>query len=155
MADLSIFYKLYLSRLRYFFIGVVMWCMTIASSVHAAALLFLQNGYEVVGNQVLEENTLTLGAALPGTKFLFVSDPSSDPIFSGNNVRGRYYVINASNQVVAYYYGEITRLVKTGSTAIACQFYVYPGGDSARRAWSDLADQYFRQLFSRPKHQDE
>jgi len=134
MQIFIICYKLHLNRVRWFFVRGVLLSMMIAANVQAASLLFLQQAYEVIGNQVLEQNTLTLGAALPGTKFLFVSDPSSDPIFSGNNVRGRYYVINASNEVIAYYYGEITRLVKTGSTVIACQFYVYPGGDSARRS---------------------
>ena len=74
----------------------------------------------------LEQNSLLLGAALPGTRFIFVSDPASAFIYSGNNVRGTLYGIDGSNNIVCQYFGEVSRLVKTGSTVEACQFYVYP-----------------------------
>ncbi|MES2534758.1 MAG: VCBS domain-containing protein [Pseudomonadota bacterium] len=82
-----------------------------------------------VGTNDLEENSLTIGSLLTGTKFIFESDIATDQWFSGNNTRGRLYAVDASNLVIGEYYGEISRLVKNGSTVVGLQFYVYP--DSA------------------------
>ena len=65
-------------------------------------------------------------SALPGNRTLFVSDPPNDPYYSGNNVRGTLYAIDASNNIVGSWFGEVSRLFKVGSAAVACQFYVYP-----------------------------
>jgi hypothetical protein len=45
-------------------------------------------------------------------------------------VRGTLYVVNASpsNTITASYFGEISRLIKTGNRIDALQFYVYPDG---------------------------
>jgi VCBS repeat-containing protein len=105
-------------------------------SLELASLLFTtQQAYEIGALATLEQNSFTLTAALgaAGSRYLFVSDPPSAEFFSGNNVRGRLYVVNASNQVDAEYFGEISRLVKTGSRVDALQFYVYPIAPPADR----------------------
>jgi VCBS repeat-containing protein len=99
----------------------------------AASLIFPNQAYFVNGPQTLEANTWVLGQPIGGTKFLFISEPPGDLWFSGNNVRGRLYAIDASNNVSSFYFGEVTRLVKIGSNVIACQFYVYPNSNSADR----------------------
>ncbi|TFH71702.1 DUF4347 domain-containing protein, partial [Gammaproteobacteria bacterium LSUCC0112] len=82
------------------------------------------------GKANVEDNLLKLLApvnqAESAVKFLFMSDPEIDPIYSGNNVRGTLYAINASNQVVGSYFGEVSRLVKTGANVEAATLYVYP-----------------------------
>ncbi|WP_312853655.1 VCBS domain-containing protein, partial [Zwartia sp.] len=95
--------------------------------VEMASLLFGGQSYDVVGNQSLEENVLVVGAALPGTRTLLVSDPADVKWFSGNNVRGWLYVVNETNFVQESFYGEVSRLLKTASNNIVgIQFYVYP-----------------------------
>ncbi len=96
------------------------------TGLNAASVQFNGQAFLITGNQDLESNTMVIGSPIAGEKYLFVSDPSWDVWFSGNNVRGTYYAINASNEVTASFYGEVTRLVKIGSNVIACQFYVYP-----------------------------
>ncbi len=94
--------------------------------VEMAALLFAREAYFTTTPITLEQNVSTLGAALPGIKYLFVSDPESTATYSGNNVRGHLYAVDANNNVVGDYYGEVSRLIKIGSATIGCQFYVYP-----------------------------
>jgi len=78
----------------------------------------------------LEENSLKLTAFANATavKYLFVSQPPGDPIYTGNNVHGTLYAIDANNNVVQSWVGEISRLVKSGSNVQAAQMYVYPTG---------------------------
>ncbi|WP_310568222.1 VCBS domain-containing protein, partial [Hydrogenophaga sp.] len=82
----------------------------------------------------LEGNYLQLmglvGADVGAVKYLYTSDPASDPIFSGNNVVGTLYAINSSNAVVTSFRGEISRLVKTGSRVEGLQFYQYDDGET-------------------------
>jgi len=79
---------------------------------------------------VLETNIVytdgTVGPA--GSRYLFVSDPEADPIFSGNNTRGYLYVVATDNRVSAAYFGEITRLYKQGGKITGLQFFAYPVG---------------------------
>jgi VCBS repeat-containing protein len=98
-----------------------------------AALLFSSNAFFAEastgtpqGTANLESNTLRILAQLPGNRVLFISDPPEAPFYSGNNVRGNVYAIDASNAIVGNWFGEISRLFKVGSKAVACQFYVYP-----------------------------
>ena len=77
----------------------------------------------------LESNTLVIGNAIPGTRALFVSDPPDAAYYSGNNVRGTLYAIDANNNIVGKYYGEISRLIKIGSAPVSAQMYVYPTSD--------------------------
>ena len=77
----------------------------------------------------LESNTLVIGNAIPGTRALFVSDPPDAAYYSGNNVRGNLYAIDANNNIVGKYYGEISRLIKIGSAPVSAQMYVYPTSD--------------------------
>ena len=100
--------------------------------VEMASLLFTQAWN--VGTATLEQNSITLGSALHGvsgtTRFLFQSDNPSDALFAGNNTRGRLYAVDGSNNIVHSWYGEMTRLEKSGSTTRGLQFYVYPNAAS-------------------------
>ena len=98
--------------------------------VEAVSLLFSYQAFFVSGNADLEQSTLTLAGAVPGVKFLLVSDPAAAFVYSGNNVRSTLYAVNGSNQVVGSYYGEACRQVKSGSTILGVQFYVYPNPPS-------------------------
>jgi gliding motility-associated-like protein len=98
-----------------------------------ASLLFASNAFFAQASSGtpaetanLESNTLLLLSQLPGSRTLFVSDPPEAPFYSGNNVRGTVYAIDEDNNIVGMWYGEISRLFKVGSAAVACQFYVYP-----------------------------
>jgi VCBS repeat-containing protein len=96
----------------------------------ASILFTAQQAYEIGALATLEQNTFTLTATLGsvGSRYLFISDPPSAQFFSGNNVRGTLYVVSQSNNITASYFGEIFRLVKTGSRVDALQFYDYPNG---------------------------
>ena len=105
-----------------------------AVEVEMAALLFTAQSYFLAGDgkATLEQNQPVVGPPVPGQRFLFMSDPESAFVFSGNNVRGTLYAVDANNKIVGSYFGEISRLLKTGSTVTACQFFVYqPGQTSA------------------------
>ncbi|MFO7629217.1 MAG: VCBS domain-containing protein [Prochlorococcaceae cyanobacterium] len=114
--------------------------------VELAALLFNDTAYfaehssATDGKADLESSELRLLGLVDGTlgavKFLFTSDPASAPLYSGNNVRGTLYAINANNQVVGTYYGEISRLYKTGSTVQAAQMFVYPDPNNVNNTGS-------------------
>ncbi|MCT4683415.1 MAG: VCBS domain-containing protein, partial [Roseicyclus sp.] len=100
-----------------------------------AALLFSDEAYFVQASSSVSTSELETSAvyttALVGesnSRYLFVSDPPEDPIFSGNNTQGYLYVVDASNQVGESYHGEVTRLFKDGSAVIGLQFFVYPDG---------------------------
>jgi len=95
--------------------------------IEMAQLLFSTQSHFLAGDgkAALEQNSITVGPAVPGERFLFVSDPPGDPLFNGNNVAGTLYAVDADNQIIGVYYGEISRLLKSGSNVIACQFYVY------------------------------
>lgn len=121
--------------------AVVVWLegqkvhLELASLLFSKAAYFAED-YAEPGSQAadLEGNTLTLldkvNQADGATQFLFNSDPESAPVYSGNNVRGTLYAIDANGLVVGSYYGEISRLVKSGSIVQAGQFFVYPNGDN-------------------------
>ncbi len=110
-----------------------------AVQVEMASLLFTGKVFNLTGAGTagLEQNILPLYDALTDTagiditRTLFVSDPESGAWFSGNNVRGTLYTIDASNRVVASYYGEISRQVKIGSATVGLQMYVYPSGTTS------------------------
>jgi hypothetical protein len=108
--------------------------------VEMASLLFSSVAYFVgtsSGDQTatLEQNVLVVGAqvnaAQSATRYLFTSDPTTDFVFSGNNVRGTLYAINAADQVVGTYHGEISRLLKQGSNVQGFQMYVYGSGQTS------------------------
>jgi len=96
--------------------------------VEMASLLLSGQSYKISGTVGLEANVLVTAEALPGNRTVFVSDPASDAVYSGNNVRGWMYVVDANNNITGSYYGEVSRLLKVGSTAVGLQFYVYPSG---------------------------
>jgi hypothetical protein len=125
MPSLRVFsYRRLASFLLSLFFGFV-------SSAPAAQLMFTSQAHFLAGDgkAALEQNSLTLGPAVPGERFLFVSDPPDDPLFNGNNIVGTLYAVDADNQIIGVYYGEISRLLKSGSNVIACQFYVYGPGE--------------------------
>ncbi|MDO9025848.1 VCBS domain-containing protein, partial [Zwartia sp.] len=112
--------------------------------VEMASLLFSGQSYYVATNVGLEANVLVLGDPLPGTRTVFVSVPENDPYYTGNNVRGNIHVVDANNKITASFYGEISRLLKVGSTAVGLQFYVYPTGTTTTNVLSQtlLIDVY-------------
>lgn len=121
--------------------AVVVWLEGQKVHLELASLLFSKAAYFAEdsaepgsGLADLEGNSLTLLAKVNqadgATQFLFNSDPESALVYSGNNVQGTLYAIDADGLVVGSYYGEISRLVKSGSTVYAGQFFVYPNGDN-------------------------
>jgi len=102
-----------------------------AIEVEMASILFSGQSYYVNGDVGLESNVLTLGDPLPGSRTVFVSDPIDAPYFTGNNVKGTIHVLDANNKITASFFGEISRLLKVGSSAVGLQFYVYPAGTSS------------------------
>lgn len=113
-------------------------CITldgIELEVELASVLFPNKAYFVSTSSSstttqLESNsvyTLSLiGDA--ADRYVFITDPTTDPIFSGNNTRGYFYVVDPLNRIKSSYFGEITRLYKKGSTVEGFQFYAYPPG---------------------------
>ena len=108
----------------------------VSVELELASLLFSSKAFYIGSSSTstatqLETNivyTYASVGALGVDRYLFISDPSADPIFSGNNTRGYLYVVNSSNVVTQKFFGEITRLYKSGSNVIGLQYYVYPPG---------------------------
>lgn len=97
-------------------------------AVEMAQLLFTNQAYFIANPATLEQINLEIGAPVPGVHFLFTSDPTDAFFFSGNNVRGTLYAVDAADQIIGSYFGEISRLLKSGSNVQAFQFYVYGEG---------------------------